>query len=102
MQYAQQRDALRQKKFHFRKSLPTRQWTSHAGEKQSFRILDLGQTPDTPSMTSLENSETEDNSSECEHRPMTINEIINGSVRVYPCTPIHRSVFDRRTNLWAF
>lgn len=56
MQAAQQRDAIRHQKFHFRKNLSTTQ------------------TPDSLSMGSILNSE-----SESEHRLMTINEIINGS-----------------------
>ncbi|CAF0741062.1 unnamed protein product [Adineta steineri] len=63
MQVAQQRDAFRHQKFHFRKSLSTKQ------------------TPNTPCMNSVQkNIFQEDNpENRCEHRLMTINEIINGS-----------------------
>ncbi|CAF0782918.1 unnamed protein product [Adineta ricciae] len=59
MQSAQRRDALRTEKFHFRKCLSTKQ------------------TPETPCMASVQQPYTQEN--ECEHRLMTINEIINGS-----------------------
>ncbi|CAF1137038.1 unnamed protein product [Adineta steineri] len=59
MQSAQKRDAVRHEKFHFRKCLSTMK------------------TPETPCMASVQKSFFQDN--ECEHRLMTINEIINGS-----------------------
>ncbi|CAF2410524.1 unnamed protein product [Rotaria sp. Silwood2] len=59
MQSAQQRDAVLHQKFHFRKCLSTMK------------------TPDTPCMASVQQSLLQEN--ECEHRLMTINEIINGS-----------------------
>ncbi|CAF1306237.1 unnamed protein product [Rotaria sordida] len=59
MQSAQQRDAVLNQKFHFRKCLST------------------VKTPDTPCMASVQKTLLQDN--ECEHRLMTINEIINGS-----------------------
>ncbi|CAF2137942.1 unnamed protein product [Rotaria magnacalcarata] len=59
MQSAQHRDAVLHQRFHFRKCLSTMK------------------TPDTPCMTSVQKSAFQEN--ECEHRLMTINEIINGS-----------------------
>jgi len=41
-------------------------------------ISNLAQTPETPCMASVQKSFCQEN--ECEHRLMTINEIINGSV----------------------
>ncbi|CAF2579027.1 unnamed protein product [Rotaria sp. Silwood2] len=64
MQVAQQRDALRHQKFHFRKCLSTKQ------------------TPDTPFFISIQKNksqEIEHDKNECEHCLMTIDEIINGS-----------------------
>ncbi|CAF0788269.1 unnamed protein product [Rotaria sordida] len=64
MKFAQQRDALRHQKFHFRKSLTTEQ------------------TPDTPFLTSIQKNKSQEpeyDKTECEHCLMTINEIINGS-----------------------
>lgn len=42
----------------------------------------LEQTPETPCMASVQQPYTQEN--ECEHRLMTINEIINGSVNTHP------------------
>lgn len=60
MHAAQQRDAVRTQKFHFRKSISTMQ------------------TPDTPCMSTVQKTFFTEN--DCEHRLMSINEIINGSV----------------------
>ncbi|CAF0933698.1 unnamed protein product [Didymodactylos carnosus] len=61
MQFAQQRDAIRHQKFHFRKSLST------------------GQTPETPSMAFVKKPLFDNTEGESEDRLMTVNEIINGS-----------------------
>ncbi|CAF1306770.1 unnamed protein product, partial [Didymodactylos carnosus] len=61
MQFAQQRDAVKNQKFHFRKTLAT------------------GQTPETPSMASMKKPLFDNTESDCEHRLMSVDEIINGS-----------------------
>lgn len=79
MQYAQQRDALRHQKFHFRKCLST---STSCYVFEYFSIIFLlysAQTPDTPSLSSIQQDQSQEN--ECQQRSMTINEIINGSVR---------------------
>jgi hypothetical protein len=79
MQVAQQRDALRQQKFHFRKSLSTSMTISF---RKFIQIsLHSEQTPDTPCLSSVHQNPLQEN--ECKHRLMTINEIINGSVRSF-------------------
>lgn len=77
MQVAQQRDALRHQKFHFRKCLSTSKKISFGRFKES---LALEQTPEMPSLSSARSNPLESNA--CEHRLMTINEIINGSVMI--------------------
>lgn len=44
-------------------------------------IVVLAQTPDTPSITSIDKNRSFQADDSSEHRLMTINEIINGSVR---------------------
>lgn len=78
MQVAQQRDALRHQKFHFRKCLSTSKNILPVRFRES---LLSEQTPDTPSLSSARSNPFETNA--CEHRLMTINEIINGSVMTY-------------------
>ncbi len=81
MQFAQQRDALRHQKFHFRKSLSTSMKILFILSKNCLIFFHLVQTPDTPCMSSVQQTTSQEN--ECEHRLMTINEIINGSVRLF-------------------
>ena len=79
MQLAQQRDALRRQKFHFRKSLSTRKICMR--DFICFMQISLEKTPDTFRSASVQtDTSTKD---DCEHRPMTINEIINGSVDIF-------------------
>ncbi len=85
MQVAQQRDALRNKKFHFRKSLSTRRnFVSIVLKNLTlyFGFFHSDQTPDTPCLSSVQKNIFQENAdgNQCKHRLMTINEIINGSV----------------------
>ncbi len=82
MQVAQQRDALRQQKFHFRKCLSTSMTILFILDRKFIQIfLYSEQTPDTPCLSSVHQNPLQEN--ECEYRLMTINEIINGSVRSF-------------------
>lgn len=77
MQCAQQRDALRNQKFHFRKYLSTSTYYNAFLFTQTRFLFHLAQTPNTPSLSSVQPKENES-----EHRLMSIDEIINGSVRI--------------------
>lgn len=78
MQAAQKRDAIKHQKFHFRKNLSTSMKFNKRNCSSIF-YFHLAQTPVTPSMASVPKPTFQEN--ECEHRLMTIDEIINGSVR---------------------
>ena len=48
---------------------------------KTFLFFNLVKTPQTPCMASVQQPTVQEN--ECEHRLMTINEIINGSVNSF-------------------
>jgi hypothetical protein len=99
MQLAQQRDALRHQKFHFRKSLSTSKEEFLLINNRIF-IFNIVQTPDTPCMASVQKKIFPEN--ECEHRLMTINEIINGSVN-FLISLFNKNKFSNfRMNLLVF
>lgn len=66
------------KNFIFEKIFPQ---VTHFSLKYSTYPFNLVQTPDTPCMASVSKNPFQEN--ECEHRLMTINEIINGSVNLF-------------------
>ena len=81
MECAQQRDAVKYQKFHFRKCLSTSRYflyTILLVKNLFFLFHNLVKTPQTSCMASVQQTTVQEN--ECEHRLMTINEIINGSV----------------------
>jgi hypothetical protein len=51
--------------------------------KRLFILFHIEQTPETPCMTSVQGNKSDENENESDHRLMTINEIINGSVSYF-------------------
>ena len=102
MQFAQQRDALRHQKFHFRKSLSTSLTRRWKRQNRTVAFV-LAQTPDTPSISSIDKNRSLNADDSSEYRLMTINEIINGSVSQEFFSLSWWTPFAlRRTNLLAF
>jgi hypothetical protein len=65
------------------------------------RVACLVYTPDTSSMASIEKEQYHDINDQDEHRLMTINEIINGSVSSI-LDPLYRCLVYHRMNLLVF
>jgi hypothetical protein len=72
-------------------------------EESIYNYFYLEQTPDTPSMTSVQKNIFQQNGHEngSEHRLMTINEIINGSVSLFSHQKLYYHHFLRK-NLLVF